>query len=107
MSGAADMIRPVYGVLPSPEFSPAILVHVKTGRVYDLSFPISARTPHATTTSPFSMTPRQRHDQRPHGEAFGEATEILTMSSHTLSTTKNVKTKATSSPLPGMLPPKW
>jgi kynurenine formamidase len=77
------MIRPVYGVLPSPVVSPAILAHVKTGRIYDLSFPISARTPHAATTSPFSMTPLQRHDQRPHGEAFGEATEILTMSSHT------------------------
>jgi len=72
-----------YGVLPVPRLSPELLDMVKTGKVYDLSFPISAHTPYSGTTSPFSMRLNHRHEDSPAGGSFGEATEILTMSSHT------------------------
>ena len=72
-----------YGVLSTPRLSPELLSMVKTGKVYDLSFPISTHTPYSGTTSPFSMRMNQRHEDSPAGGSFGEATEILTMSSHT------------------------
>lgn len=72
-----------YGVLSAARLSPELLGMVKTGKVYDLSFPISTHTPYSGTTSPFSMRMNQRHEDSPAGGSFGEATEILTMSSHT------------------------
>ena len=56
-----DSINKPYGVLPVPSLSPQLLGLVKTGKVYDLSFPISAETPYAGTTSPYSMRMNQRH----------------------------------------------
>jgi kynurenine formamidase len=76
-------MKTTYGVLPIPELSATLLRLVKTGRVYDLSHPISAKTPYAGTTSPFAMRMNHRHDLSPAGGSFGEATEILTMSGHT------------------------
>jgi kynurenine formamidase len=72
-----------YGALTAPRISPDLLALASKGRVYDLSFPISARTPSAVTTSPFLLTANHRHSASPEGGVFGEATEILTMSSHT------------------------
>ncbi len=82
MTSQDHQINAVYGALPVPRFSPELLGLVKTGKIYDLSYPISATTPYATTTSPFSMETNQRHGDSPAGGSFGEATEILTMSSH-------------------------
>ena len=72
-----------YGVLSVPNLSAELLRLVKTGKVYDLSFPISSHTPYSGTTSPYSMRANQRHEDSPAGGSFGDATEILTMSSHT------------------------
>jgi kynurenine formamidase len=77
-----NSINEPYGVLPVPRLSPQLLGLVKTGKVYDLSFPISAETPYAGTTSPYAMRMNQRHEASPAGGTFGEATEIITTSSH-------------------------
>jgi kynurenine formamidase len=77
-----DNASEAYGILPVPTLSAELLSLVKTGKVYDLSYPISASTPYAGTTSPFSMQMNQRHEDSPAGGSFGEATDILTMSSH-------------------------
>ena len=71
-----------YGALAAPHFCTELLDLVKTGRVYDLSFAIDGDTPYSGTTSPFSMQPKQRHDESPVGGSFGEATEIMRMSAH-------------------------
>jgi kynurenine formamidase len=73
-----------YGSLPAPPtLPPEMLSLVKRGKVYSLSCPIQAGMPYATTTSPFSRRTHQRHDDFVVDGSFGEATEILTMSSHT------------------------
>lgn len=72
-----------YGILSSPKITPELLNLVKTGKVYSLAYPIHANTPFATTTSPFSMRPNNRHTDRVVDSPFGEATEIVTMSTHT------------------------
>jgi kynurenine formamidase len=79
----SDPLSEPYGALPVPNLSPGLMALVRTGKIYDLSFPISTHTPYAGTTSPFSVRMHQRHQDSPAGGAFGEATEILTMSSHT------------------------
>lgn len=56
---------------------------VQTGKVYSLSFPIHANTPFATTTSPVSIRVTRRHADFTVEGPFGEATEELTLSSHT------------------------
>ena len=76
-------MQKLYGVLPLPTLPSELLSLVKTGRVYSLSCPIHANTPHATTTSPFSRRSNHRHEDFVVDGPFGEATEILTMSSHT------------------------
>jgi hypothetical protein len=83
MTGQDRQIHAGYGALPVPKLSPELLRLVRTGQVYDLSYPISAATPYATTTSPFAIKKYQRHTDSPSGGIFGEATEILSMSSHT------------------------
>jgi hypothetical protein len=72
-----------YGVLPIPTLASELLSLVKTGKVYSLSCPINANMPYATTTSPFSRRSNHRHEDFVVDGPFGEATEILTMSSHT------------------------
>jgi kynurenine formamidase len=72
-----------YGALPIPALPSELLFLVKTGKVYSLSYPIDANTPYATTASPFSRHSNQGHEHFVVGGPFGEATEILTMSSHT------------------------
>ncbi len=72
----------VYGALPLPSLSADLIGLVKQGKVYDLSHPIIPETPYASTTSPFSIRANHRHTDSPTDSAFGEATEILTMSSH-------------------------
>ena len=72
-----------YGALPPPTLPAELLSLVKTGKVYSLSCPIHANTPFAATTSPFSRHGNHRHDDSFLDGPFGEATEILTMSSHT------------------------
>src|SRR5262249_45192020 len=67
----------------APTLHTEMLSMVKTGRVYSLSCPIHANMPYATTTSPFSRRSNQRHSDLVVDGSFGEATEILTMSSHT------------------------
>jgi kynurenine formamidase len=71
-----------YGALAAPRVTPELLRLVRTGKVYDLSFPIDASTPYGGTSSPFSVRLDHRHDGSPVGGTFGEATEILTMSAH-------------------------
>jgi kynurenine formamidase len=82
MTTQDDRINQVYGVLSVPKLSPELLGLVETGKIYDLSFPISANTPYGSTASAFSVRTNQRHQASPAGGSFGEATEILTMSSH-------------------------
>ncbi len=72
-----------YGALPIPHLSPNLLALVRTGTVYSLSYPIHAGTPYASTTSPVSLRMNRRHEDFTVAGPFGEATEILTMSSHT------------------------
>jgi kynurenine formamidase len=72
-----------YGALSVPTLRSELLSLVKTGKVYSLSCRIEADMPYATTTSPFSRRSNQRHEDFVVEGAFGEATEILTMSSHT------------------------
>ncbi|MCI0419933.1 MAG: cyclase family protein [Acidobacteria bacterium] len=76
-------MRKPYGVLPIANLSSELLSLVKTGEVYSLSCPIHPNTPYAPTTSPFSMRRNHRHEKFVVDGTFGEATEILTMSSHT------------------------
>jgi len=71
-----------YGALAAPHLGTELRGLVRSGRVYDLSFSITSETPYSGTTSPFSMRPKQRHDESPVGGAFGEATEIIRMSAH-------------------------
>jgi kynurenine formamidase len=71
-----------YGALAAPRVTPELLRLVRTGKVYDLSFPIDASTPFGGTSSPFSMRLDHRHEESPVGGVFGEATELLTMSAH-------------------------
>ncbi len=78
-----DSVGRVYGAVPAPVCSPDLLGLIKHGRVYDLSNPTWPDTPYAATTSPFSVRMNQRHSDDLGMGSFGEATEILTMSSHT------------------------
>jgi len=66
-----------------PTLRSELLSLVKTGKVYSLSCPIHANTPHATTTSPFSRRSNHGHENFVVDGPFGEASEILTMSTHT------------------------
>jgi kynurenine formamidase len=72
-----------YGVLPLPTLPSELLSLVKVGKVYSLSCPIHANMPYAVTTSPFSRRSSHGHDDFVVDGPFGEATEILTMSTHT------------------------
>jgi kynurenine formamidase len=78
-----DSQERVYGAVPAPICSSELLGLIKRGSVYDLSNPMKPDTPYAATTSPFSVRMNQRHSDDLGMGSFGEATEILTMSSHT------------------------
>ena len=82
-SPRAKVLLKSYGALPAPLLTPDLTRLVKTGQVYSLSYPIHAGTPYAGTTSPVSMRPNRRHEDFTVEGPFGEATEIVTMSSHT------------------------
>ncbi len=72
-----------YGALSVPTFRSELWSLVKSGKVYSLSCPIQADMPYAKTTSPFLRRSNQHHKDFVVDGAFGEATEVLTMSSHT------------------------
>jgi len=72
-----------YGVLGRPVLTAELLSLVKTGRVFSLSYPLSSRTPYASTTSRFSARPLRSHEEPLDDGPFREASEVLEMSSHT------------------------
>lgn len=72
-----------YGALTEARMSPALMELVRTGRIYDLSYPIGAQTVFGPTTSAaFTMRRDRRHEDFTVEGAFAEATDRLEMPSH-------------------------
>ena len=72
-----------YGVLRKASVTPDLMGLVKTGRVYDLSYPIQSGTVFGPTTSAaFTMRRDRRHEDFTVEGTFAEATDLLEMPSH-------------------------
>jgi kynurenine formamidase len=73
----------IYGAIGAPELTAELRRLVRTGRVYDLSYPIRPATVFGPTTSAsFSMRRDRRHEDFTVEGPFGEATDRLEMPSH-------------------------